>query len=94
MNTAAKTLSILTALALILPAYAQVPVDDDGNEVGSSYSTDSDSLLLSNAELEELVAPIALYPDELLAIVLPASTYPLQVVEAARFLETTRSLPC
>jgi hypothetical protein len=38
-------------------------------------------------ELEELVGPIALYPDDLLAIVLPASTYPLQVVEAARLLE-------
>lgn len=41
----------------------------------------------TQTELEELVAPIALYPDELLAIVLPASTFPLQVVEAARFLE-------
>ena len=38
-------------------------------------------------ELEELVGPIALYPDDLVAIVLPASTYPLQVVQAARFLE-------
>jgi hypothetical protein len=39
------------------------------------------------AELDELVGPIALYPDDLIAIVLPASTYPLQVVEAARFLD-------
>ena len=38
-------------------------------------------------ELRELVGPIALYPDDLVAIVLPASTYPLQVVQAARFLE-------
>ena len=38
-------------------------------------------------ELEELVAPVALYPDELLAIVLPAAAYPLQIVQAARFLE-------
>ncbi len=37
--------------------------------------------------LETLVAPVALYPDDLLAVVLPASTYPLQVVLAARFLE-------
>ena len=33
------------------------------------------------------MGPIALYPDDLVAIVLPASTYPLQVVQAARFLE-------
>lgn len=43
--------------------------------------------LLSPEELEELVGPIALYPDDLIAIVLPAATYPLQVVEAARFLD-------
>ena len=33
------------------------------------------------------MGPVALYPDDLLAIVLPASTYPLEVVQAARFLE-------
>lgn len=43
--------------------------------------------LASAAELDELVGPIALYPDDLVAIVLPASTYPLQVVAAARFLD-------
>ena len=42
--------------------------------------------LLSLPELEEVVAPIALYPDPLLGIVLPASTFPLQIVQAARFL--------
>ena len=42
---------------------------------------------LSARELEVLVGPIALYPDDLLAIVLPAATFPLQIVEASRFLE-------
>jgi len=37
--------------------------------------------------LETLVGPIALYPDELLAVVLQAATEPIQVVQAARFLE-------
>jgi Protein of unknown function (DUF3300) len=37
------------------------------------------------AQLEQLVAPIALYPDALLSQVLMASTYPLEVVEAARW---------
>ena len=45
---------------------------------------------LSAEELETLVAPVALYPDDLLAVVLPASTYPLQVVLATRFLETKK----
>src|SRR5262245_17913319 len=40
----------------------------------------------SAAQLDKLVAPIALYPDPLVAQILPASTYPVQVVEAARDL--------
>jgi len=36
-------------------------------------------------EIEQLVAPIALYPDALVAQILMASTYPLEVVEAARW---------
>ena len=49
--------------------------------------------LLTDAELETLVAPVALYPDDLLAIVLPASTFPVQVVLAARFLEARAADP-
>jgi Protein of unknown function (DUF3300) len=41
---------------------------------------------LSEAQLEQLVAPIALYPDPLLAQIMMASTYPLEVVEAARWV--------
>ena len=36
-------------------------------------------------ELEQILAPIALYPDALLAQIFMASTYPLEVVEAARW---------
>jgi uncharacterized membrane protein YgcG len=42
---------------------------------------------LKPEEIEQLVAPIALYPDSLLAQVLMASTYPLEVVEAARWVK-------
>ena len=38
-------------------------------------------------ELEALVAPIALYPDSVLAQVLMASTYPLEIVQAARWVK-------
>ena len=47
---------------------------------------------LSAAQLEQLVAPIALYPDSLLAQVLMASTYPLEVVEAARWVKANPNL--
>jgi hypothetical protein len=42
---------------------------------------------LSADQLDDLVGRIALYPDDLIGIVLPASTYPLQIVQAERFLE-------
>ena len=43
-------------------------------------------------QLEQLVAPIALYPDALVAQILMASTYPLQIVQAARWREANPDL--
>jgi uncharacterized protein DUF3300/endosialidase-like protein len=48
--------------------------------------------LLDAGQLDQLVAPIALYPDPLLAQVLMASTYPLEVVQADRFAKANKSL--
>jgi len=44
------------------------------------------------ADLETLVGPIALYPDPLIAAVLPAAAYPIEVVLAARFVKNTNNL--
>jgi uncharacterized membrane protein YgcG len=46
----------------------------------------------SQQDLDELLAPIALYPDALLAQILMASTYPLEVVEAARWQKSNPGL--
>lgn len=46
----------------------------------------------SAADLEKLVAPIALHPDPLIATLLPASVYPLEIVQAARFVANTNNL--
>jgi len=43
-------------------------------------------------EIEQLVAPIALYPDPLLAQILMASTYPLEIVQAARWAKERPNL--
>lgn len=43
-------------------------------------------------QLEELVSPIAIYPDTLVAQILAASTYPSEVVEAHRWLDQNKSL--
>jgi hypothetical protein len=51
------------------------------------------SKLLTAPDLQTLVARIALYPDDLVALVLSASLNPLQIVQAARFLDQNKSKP-
>jgi len=43
-------------------------------------------------ELDQMLAPIALYPDDLLTQVLMASTYPLEIVQAARWTKQNKNL--
>src|SRR6185503_21190834 len=43
-------------------------------------------------ELEQIVAPIALHPDPLISQILMASTYPLEIVQAARFAKANANL--
>jgi len=47
---------------------------------------------LNPDQLQDLVAPIALYPDNLLSEILAASTYPIEVVEAQQWLQQNRGL--
>ena len=47
---------------------------------------------MSPAQLENLVAPVALYPDPLLGQVLAASTYPLELVQAQQWLQQNSNL--
>src|SRR3989442_14552402 len=46
----------------------------------------------SPQELQQLVAPIALYPDALVAQILAASTYPTEIVEADRWMQSHSDL--
>jgi hypothetical protein len=48
--------------------------------------------VVKQEELDQLLAPIALYPDSLIAQILMASTYPLDVVNAARFAKQNANL--
>jgi hypothetical protein len=52
----------------------------------------SEADLFSEEELDDLVAPVALYPDALLAQVLVASTFPLQIVKADRILDRSEEM--
>ncbi len=78
-----RTLMLTCLLFLPFGAMAQSP---------TSTPTATDQKLLQPAELDALVAPIALYPDTLLANVLMAATYPLEVVQAQRWLSENKNL--
>ena len=43
--------------------------------------------------MEELAKPIALHPDPLIALILPAAVYPVEVVQAARFVKDASNIP-
>lgn len=55
-------------------------------------NTQYDSSYFSDAELAQILAPIALYPDSLLTHILIASTYPIEVIEAHRWLNKNDEL--
>jgi len=59
---------------------------------GQTPPAAADQQVLKAEELDALVAPIALYPDTLLAEVLMASTYPLEVVQADRWATENKAL--
>jgi hypothetical protein len=70
----------VTAIAVALPppSFAQPK---------PASTVQSDATGFNVEQLDAMLAPTALYPDELLTQILMASTYPLQVVAASRWLE-------
>ncbi len=76
IRTALFIVAILLATAGSLSLRAQTPPPPDDS-----------APLLSEADLEQLVAPIALYPDPLIALILPASTVPTDIVLADRYVQ-------
>jgi hypothetical protein len=77
------TAAVCSALGA-LPAIAGAQAQPAALPVVSSPSQSPGTL--SQQQLDQLLAPVALYPDQVLTDVLAASTYPAQVVEAERFV--------
>lgn len=80
-------LAIVAGFSLSTPAFAQ---SEPGYYSASDVPYDN---LLSPEELDDLLAPIALYPDPLLAQILPAATFVDQIDEAARFVRLYGNTP-
>lgn len=58
----------------------------------SFAQTAGEKPLLKPEELDQMIAPIALYPDSLLAQIFMAATYPIEIVEADRFAKKHKDL--
>ena len=83
----------LRLAVLPLALLIALPVQGESAAQASAPSaSSSDDKPASPEKLQQLVAPIALYPDSLLAQVLMASTYPIEIVEAARWVKTNPGL--
>jgi len=88
-----RKILITLALMMTIPVAASAQPADKAPASDAPASQSAPSVeLLKPEQLEALVAPIALYPDELLANVLAASTYPLEVVQADRWVKERKSL--
>jgi len=66
------------ALAIAAPVLLHAQAQTAPTQSATQFTT---------AQLDQLLAPIALYPDELVGQILMASTYPLEVVEAERWVQ-------
>jgi Protein of unknown function (DUF3300) len=92
MNQKRHLMSGVRTVLVVLVALVLVPGDTLAY-APYRYSADRKALLQGNAastippdQLDSLVAPVALYPDPLLAQVLAASTYPLEIIQLQQWL--------
>jgi hypothetical protein len=88
--------AIFRSLLAILCVVVLIPGDtfayDFFHGQAAASSTQSQASKISPDQLDSLVAPIALYPDPLLAQTLAASTYPLEIIQLQQWLEKNKNL--
>jgi len=76
----------------ILSVAPQLQAQTAGSTAEQASSEIPNAVLLTQAELENLVAPVALYPDTLLIQILVASTQPMEIIKSDRFLAGNESM--
>jgi Protein of unknown function (DUF3300) len=82
----------LAALMILSVSSLPLLAQDQQGQQPPQQQPQPQQQLLTQQQLQQLVAPIALYPDALLAQVLTASTYPLEVTLSARWAEKNPNL--
>jgi hypothetical protein len=87
MNVMKLSKQVFVVLLCCLLVGFTAQADAYGSTSQSNDQPPAPPVQQSPQELQQLVAPIALYPDALVAQILAASTYPTQIVEAERWLQ-------
>jgi hypothetical protein len=84
-----QILACMLAFALLLPVLPQTlsAAQDQDAQAPAQTSQAPPYTQQTPEQLQQLVAPIALYPDSLIAQVLAASTFPAEIVEADRWVQ-------
>ena len=86
------TTALIVPMALLASQRVFAQDQQDQQQPQPQSQQQPQQQVLTQQQLQQLVAPIALYPDTLLAQVLTASTYPLEVAMAARWSEKNPDL--
>jgi len=91
-KVSASLLSVAFVLATSAPNLPAAAFPEDPQQDTQTDQQTAQYTQQTPEQLQQLVAPIALYPDSLVAQILAASTFPEQVVEADRWLQTNPDL--
>ena len=91
MTALLRMLALALTIFVPLTALAQDQANSAAQDQAKPAAASSDQLLKPE-QLDALVAPIALYPDNLLSLVLMASTYPLELVQADRWMKENKKI--
>ena len=92
MKSNARPYKMKTLYYFMMLSWASAALAADPDLQSTAAPPPSAPAQRSAADLEKLAAPIALYPDPLIATILPAAAYPLEIVQAARFVADTNNL--
>src|SRR6266404_6183230 len=89
-RTLSNRLTAVMCSFVLVPGSARLTQSDTASPQASAPTEAAPKI--PDDQLDSLVAPIALYPDPLLAQVLAASTYPLEIIQLQQWLEKNKNL--
>src|SRR6266849_7074542 len=82
----------ILCVALLSPGNSLVAQTQQAQSQVMTTTTTEEAPKIPTDQLDSLVAPVALYPDQLLSQTLVASTYPLEIIQLQQWLEKNKNL--